>query len=281
MTMSSSKGFLTFAFGESYLRMAYAQALSIKASQTNNNYAVVVDEETKKLLEPKHYLIFDHVITPFEAADEPMKAEWQAYKLTPWDLTIKLDADMLLMSSIDHWWQHLQNHDMVMSTTAIDFRGKKITSRAHRKLFDENHLPDVYTAFMFFQSGTDSSSVFYYAERFSKAWEEAGIPTVDSKLKTDELFALCARIVGPEKVTLPIALPAFVHGKSELWGLGNIPWYEQLYTQWDNDKLRVGHHVQDLPFHYHHKEWLTDDVIERLERLERHHKESTDRVRSP
>lgn len=279
MTMSKKgRGFLTFAIGEDYLRMAYAQALSIKASQTNNNYAVIVDEATFKLVEPKHYLVFDHVGKLLEPVNNPMEAEWQAYTLTPWDLTIKLDADMLLMSSIDHWWQHLAEHDIVMSTTAIDFRGNKITSRAHRKLFDDNLLPDVYTAFMFFQAGKDSSSIFYYAERFTKAWADSGIQTIDSKLKTDELFAVCARIVGAEKVTLPIALPAFVHGKSELWGLGSVPWYEQLYTQWDNDKLRVGHHVQSLPFHYHHKEWLTDDIVERLERQ---HSNTGSRIRSP
>lgn len=266
------RGYLTFVQGKEYLRMAYAQALSVRATQTHNGYAIVVDEDTMRHVQSHHHYVFDHII-PTTYKDNPFMQEWQAYQLTPWEQTIKLDVDMLLTHSIDHLWQHLAQHDIVLCNHVQDFRGKKITSRVHRKLFDDNLLPDVYSAMTYFKKSKLASEFYYYAERLSKAWNEvklrklAGsfVPLVyDSEVRTDELYAVCARIIGVENVTLPVPLLSFVHGKSELWGLGSRPWHEQLYTQWDGGKLRIGQHVQTNPFHYHYKEWLTDDTIKHL-----------------
>jgi hypothetical protein len=73
--------------------------------------------------------------------------------------------------------------------------------------------------------------------------------------------------MGKQYVTLPIPIPTFVHGKGGAWGLSEqTPWYEQLYVEWDNSVPIIGHYHQRLPLHYHHKEWITNDIIERYER---------------
>ena len=278
--LKDNRGFLTFAVGKEhdYVRMAYAQALSIKATQKNSCYCIIVDEHNAKQLTSKHYNVFDVVkVLPsnFEAVGWDMSCQWQAYNKSPWAETIKLDADMLLLSSIDHWWDILATNEVVLTTNICDFRGEPIRSRAHRKLFDTNGLPDVYSAFMYFRPGRVSSELFYYAERLTNEWATITLKDEPNhSIRSDELFALAARLTGVEKVTLPISTPLFVHAKEEVWNISStVPWHEQLYTQWDGVKLLVGHHVQDRPFHYHHKEWLTDDIIERLERTKRYYEE--------
>jgi hypothetical protein len=91
-----------------YLRLAYAQALSIKCTQKIKNYAVIVDQETAQQIQDHHRLVFDHVIVlerdDATAHDWKLANEWQAYDLTPFRETIKLESDILFTRNIDHWW---------------------------------------------------------------------------------------------------------------------------------------------------------------------------------
>jgi len=270
MTFKKERGYLSFALGDTpdYLRMAYAQALSIKLSQKNNHYCVVVDQTNVHRLTDNYLSVFDEVVAlDYTATDWDMSQDYRAYSITPWRETIMLNADMLVLSPIDHWWSILQTNEVVLTKNVLDFRGDVATSRAYRKLFGNNLLPDVYAGFTYFRSGKTSSKFFYEAERITRMWDGFALRgNTDPRIKNDEVFALAALETGVENVTLPCSVPTFVHGKERMWGLNDtIPWYEQLYTQWDELKLRVGHHVQDRPFHYHHKEWLTDDIIDRFE----------------
>jgi hypothetical protein len=48
--------------------------------------------------------------------------------------------------------------------------------------------------------------------------------------------------------------------------LADEDWTKYIPTYFTNDcKLKVGNYQQYYPFHYHIKEWLTDDIIKKLE----------------
>lgn len=264
------QGYLTFALGERYVELAYLQALSIKKTQTNNRYAVVVDRANESLAR-QYESVFDKIVvinhTP---VGWDMSQHHSALRFTPWRETIMLDADMIFTASVDHWWPTLRLRDVCLTSQVFDFRGNKITSRRHRKLFDDNLLPDVYAGMMYFRYSSFASEFFLLLRFIADSWDwianEHLVKNDDKRLRIDESVALAARIMGVQNVTLPVAIPAFVHAKSGLWGLSEQqPWYEQLYTECE-DGLIVGHHPQRLPFHYHHKEWVTNDIIRAYER---------------
>lgn len=269
-------GFLTFAIGSTYLRAAYAQALSIACSQQHKNFAVIVDTETNNSM-PDHYRsAFTEivVINHTQVNDWDMTQTWKAYALSPWKETILVDADMLFCQSIDHWWPALRQRDVCLTTIVTDFQEVPIKSRAHRKLFDINLLPDVYGGFVYFRYTQFTAEFFLLLRNLTANWEwvakEHLIKNTDYRVRVDELFAIASRIVGVENVTLPVPLPSFVHGKEELWKLSNtVPWHEQLYLNWDKHVPVIGMIPQRLPLHYHHKDWLTDDIIARLEKYAR------------
>src|SRR5689334_16550107 len=112
------RGFLTFAQnGETdYLRLAYGLALSLKATQKRTPYLAVAI--TPGMTVPEHYrTVFDEVIDiPWgdlaEYDDWKLANEWKAFHLTPYEQTIKLDADMLFLSDIDDWWDWLSRRDL-------------------------------------------------------------------------------------------------------------------------------------------------------------------------
>lgn len=263
------KGFLTFALGKTYIKLAYLQALSIKITQKNKNYAVIVDKQNETLANSYKDVFDEIIVIDHEPTDWDMTQHHTAFELTPFCETIMLDADMIMTESIDHWWPSLQLKDVCLTNEVHDFMEKKITSKKHRQLFEINHLPNVYAGMMYFRSSQFAAEFFMLLKHITDEWawfaNEHLIKNTDKRFRIDEAVSLAARIVGVHNVTLPAAIPTFVHAKSELLDLANLPWYEQLYAEYD-ERLIVGHYIQRLPFHYHYKEWINNDIIEKFER---------------
>ena len=68
----------------------------------------------------------------------PYANDWQVFGASPFRQTIKLEADMVIASEIDHWWTMLERRDVVISTGARNFYDQPAESRYYRKVFDTN-----------------------------------------------------------------------------------------------------------------------------------------------
>lgn len=268
------RGFLTFAVGEDYLRLARAQAMSVKITQSKiRNFAIIVDKSASEHLLDEDASMFDKITVIDHAADGwDMRCEWMAFNLTPWRETIKTDADMLFTAPVDHWFDSLQHRDVVLANSIHDFRGEIITSRKHRKLFDENNLPNVYSALTYFRYSRSTQEFFNAVRQITEDWswyaKDLLIKNDDMRPRTDEIYALAAMRLGEEKFTLPgVFVPSFVHMKTLLNDLDvTKPWNEQIYSYWDSKKLFVGNIAQMLPFHYHEKGWMNDEQYDSIRR---------------
>lgn len=282
----TSRGFFTIAQGAQYQRMAYALALSLKLSQPKElaRLSIGVTADEKKAIHPKYLEVLDEVIEiPWDDhaknSSWKLENEWKAIHMTPYDETIKLDADMLFPSTIEPWWEILSLSEGVFCTSAKTYRGDTITSDYYRKVFTESELPNVYTAMFFFKKTEANFELFRTAEFIFNNWERCFYeflkpdhrPTVVS---TDVVFALSAKIHGYTHLNkVPhIEVPTFVHMKSRLQN-----WPEDQFMQEDWTKLTsytmnrdcaisIGNYVQTLPLHYQVKHFVTDAMIEKMER---------------
>ena len=72
--------------------------------------------------------------------------DWQMFQISPYRQTIKLEADMIAASPVDHWWTLFETRDVVISSGARTWYDEPATSRFYRKCFDANNLPNVYNA---------------------------------------------------------------------------------------------------------------------------------------
>lgn len=277
----SGKGYLTFAQNNAttdYLELAYVQALSIKVTQTINNYAVVVDQKTAECVTEKHRSVFDHIIIMQDDMSEhdgwKLKNEWKAFGLSPFYETVKIESDILLPSNIDHWWPAMQKHEVLITSKVLNYEGKVGKSRAYRRLFDDNDLPDLYSGFMYFRFSQTAAVLFHYAEHIYKNWDlfrdQILIRCLDHQPTTDVVFAIAAKMLGVERCTNPeLDYPTFTHMKGAMNGWGvDVDWREKLYaTLHDTGNLTVGFRRQTQPFHYFQKQFITSDLIEKYERI--------------
>lgn len=267
-----NRGFVASAANSAdvnYLELAYAQALSIKTTQSSEkNYAVIVDEPTFKQVESKHREVFDSIVVAPGVWN--FTREWEVRNLSPWKRTIKVDVDMLFVNDISHWWNSFENWKVLFTTDVENYKGDVIVNRWHRKLFDDNLLPNIYTAFYYFRDGVDSADFFEICAEVSHNWNwfasEFLIKNANLNPRDDEIFAIAAEIYGVEKCTIPgSAYPRFVHFRETLNDLPpEKPWHKQLHYEL-NDRLWIGHYSQRLPLHYCSKNFISKELIEKYE----------------
>jgi len=185
--------------------------------------------------------------------------DWQCFAASPYRQTIKLEADMVIASPIEHWWTMLQHRDVVVSTSARDFYDQPATSRYYRKVFDANHLPDVYNAITYWRVSQTAKEFFQLVRNIFENWTEYRtlLKFPDEEASTDLVYAMAAQIMGPEQVTMPFAsYPRIVHMKRHM-----IPTHTQNWTQeliWENNPLRFNTVAQWGAVHYHQKDWRND-----------------------
>lgn len=275
------QGFVTFAQNTDttdYLSLAYLQALNVKTIHPGAKYAVIVDEKTNALVDENHKKVFDYVIRlPYDETEPSstwkLSNEYQVFESTPFSETIKLESDLLFTRSIEHWWTAFRLKDIVLSTGCKNYRGELSKSRAYRKFFDDNELPDVYNGLMYFRYSQTASDFFLTARRILRNWDylknnilkncREDIPS------TDVLYAVTAKTIGIEQCTLPdLDFVNFVHLKLGIngWGTSDSGWTDNIMHERDGNIIRINNLNQYYPVHYYDKNYATKELINEYER---------------
>jgi hypothetical protein len=184
--------------------------------------------------------------------------DWQMFRASPYRQTIKLEADMLITSPIDHWWTMLQHRDLVISTGARDFYNNETDCRFYRQVFDVNNLPDVYNAVTYWRVSETAQYFFNLVRNIFENWSEFKtlLKYPDDVPTTDLVYAMAAVIIGPERVTIPWATyPKIVHMKKQIVPTQQSDWTKELVWEYDQGHLRINTVAQNGAFHYHKKTW--------------------------
>ena len=278
-----TRGYLILAqnsLGNDYVRMAYALALSIKNTQSTENNVCLATDVPLSELDSNVKAVFDKIV-PIPWSDHAAKSKWKIenkwkyYHMTPYDETIVLDADMVFPADISHWWDILTHQEMWITDKPQTFKGEIINSTKYRQSFVTNNLPNVYTAFMYFKKTDMTTELFRLVEIIFADWERFYYNYMDETrpkhLSGDVAYALAIKILGIENECFGNldSIPSFVHMKSHLQNIDEKyiteDWTKTIPTYFaDDGSFKIGNYAQTLPFHYHIKEWLTDDIIKIL-----------------
>ena len=231
-----------------YVRCAAMLVQSLKTQHPDARVCLITDQ-------PVANPVFDYVHLLPAVSENAYANDAAVFQLTPFRETIKLEADMLIASPIEHWWQLFRHRDVVISTGCRNWHGDVSTVRHYRRVFDENHLPDVYNAITYWRLSETAKEFFDLVRDIFANWEQFRtlIKFAPAVADTDLVYAMAAQIMGKQRVTMPfVTYPQIVHMKQHHAGTTN-QWTQEL--TWEHDPLRINTVAQWGAFHYHIKDW--------------------------
>ena len=265
------QGWLTFAQNSAetnYVNLAYLLALSIKATCKHNRFAVVVDPESEASITAKQRKVFDHVITIPHT--EPFYNEAWLMNVTPFKETFKVESDMIVPRSLDHWWAGCRTQDVCYTNSVRDYRGNISTSRYYRKFFDANNLDNAYNGFTYIRYSSNGMDFCRTMQKILQSWDGLRDTVLDynvyDKPDTDILYGLAQSFLDIE-CSNRLSYPTFTHMKSVINGWKpRMRWQDAVPWTLTNDfDLIVGGYAQQYPFHYYDKTFCTPELTDRYE----------------
>ena len=254
MPVLAERGYLIPAIDSDttdYLSCAIQLAKSIKQWHPAANISVMSNRECS---DP----VFDHVISLPYGDLGGYANDWQVFAASPYRQTIKLEADMVAVSPVDHLWTMFEHRDVVISQGCRTIYDEPATSRFYRKTFDVNHLPDVYNAITYWRLSITAKEFFDLVRSIFENWNQFKtlLKFPDDEPTTDLVYAMAAEIMGPDRVTLPIGVgPTIVHMKRHVQPIHTDNWTRELVWEHTDPGLRIQTVAQWGFVHYHVKDW--------------------------
>lgn len=252
------QGYIIPAFNISsvdYVDCARALAKTLLMHNADARICLLTNDKTAA---DHNLFAYTHIVENINT-ENPWANDWLVFKQTPFRETIKLEADMMIADSIDHWWNLFRHRDVVVSTGCRNWRGETSTARNYRQVFDANNLPDVYNAVTYWRLSETAKEFFTLVKRIFQDWDQFKklIKYPEEVPSTDLVYAMAAQIMGPEQVTMPFAsYPKIVHMKRHHSGSDTNDWTQEFI--WEFDPLRINTIAQHGAFHYNVKDWQND-----------------------
>jgi hypothetical protein len=249
-----TRGFVIMAQGDDYVKCATALEHSIKKVMPTANVTIVTTD-----------------MLPYgdQAPDTNWKLQndWQVYEASPYDETIKLEADMYIPRNIEHWWDVLSQQDVVVSSSIRNFRQEISDNRFYRRFIDDNNLPDAYNAITYFKKSDTAKKFFDIVRDVFENWNSyTPLLKCSSQeiVTTDWAYAIACHIMGVENTMMPVFKEmSMVHMKQYINGCPTKNWTDTFVYECLPNQIRVQTVPQQYPFHYHVKNF-SDKILESM-----------------
>lgn len=253
-------GILTFATGVEYQKQAFCLALTAK-KVLGLPTTVAVDEIEYAPL----YVAANVVVLPRSYAG--FQNEKLAYEVSPYDITYKMDADMLIPTGAEFYHP---SHTHLASGVACSLNGTPNNSVAYRKTESQLGLPTIYSALFSFDRSTESETFWSEVGRVFKDWyslkmfrllRQAGLPDTLPPTTDSVLSVVWYHLMG----TIRVDGNRFVHMKPALHGWVHENWVDQKHFVFDSagrvfvDGVRIS-----TAFHYYDKSLVTENLLRKV-----------------
>ena len=242
----------------SYTDCAEKLSMSIKRVMPDASVSIITNDRCD-------WSVFDHTIELPHGDLGGFANDWQVYEASPYDYTIKLEADMYIPRNIDHWWDVLKDRDVVVSSTIRNFMQQISDVRVYRRFIDDNNLPDAYNAITYFKKSDVAKQFFGIVRDIFQNWGEYKKIlkcNPQEPASTDWVYSIACHIMGVEKTMLPIFTEmSMVHMKQYINKTTTENWTDSLIYECLPDQIRIQTVPQQYPFHYHVKTFCDKIIV--------------------
>lgn len=256
-----------------YVRQACLAAMSIRSTNKNSSICLITNDPVPT----KYKQLFDHIVEiPWgdhaEHEDWKISNRWKIYHAIPYDETVVIDTDMLVLQDISGWFEFLRNYDLFYTSKVYTYRGDTVTSDYYRKAFTKFNLPNLYSGFHWFKKSELAHEFYTWLEMITNNWQQfykahAGGKTFQKTCSMDLNAAIAAKIMNIENqiINPNVQYPSFVHMKTKIQN-----WDQNFAESWQNRvgvyfgedlQLKIGNFTQSGIFHYTEKDFLNTQIM--------------------
>jgi len=275
--MIKNKGYLIFVQSNKstdYFKQAVALSMSIKLHNKNANVCLMtnisVPDDLKK---------YFNSIIGIPGDDYAEESIWKVenrckiYNASPYDETIVLDADMLVLENLDHWWKFLDNFDLYFASQVKTYKNKIASSDFYRKAFTKNNLPNLYCGMHYFKKTKNNFNFFALVEHIIKNYDiyyKRYTPMNTQRWCSMDLsVAIASQLINnANNITSKVNFLTFTHMKPNIqnWKYKPNAWMSYVNSYFDDDcNLKIGNYKQNGIFHYVDPGFLTNELFDKLE----------------
>ena len=271
-----SKGVCLFAQKNDrsdYYKQAVACAMSIKSFNPDEKICLITDMKVEKADEK----YFD-VVKDIPGKDLSTNSTWKIenrskiYNTSPFERTIVLDVDMLVLENLENFWTLLEPYELFYTNKVKTYRNEIANDDFYRKVFVHNHLPNVYCGLHYFKKSA-SNEKFYalvsdivtnykeYSERFANNFKQTWC-------SMDVATAIAIKLLNKEhQVFSKSNVLTFTHMKPKIqnWKADVQNWTAYIDYNFNKHKeLAVGNIIQTGIFHYVEDNFVNEQLMENL-----------------
>lgn len=263
---------------DDYVLQACLCAMSIRATNTNASICLITNDAVPE----KYQQLFDHIVEiPWgdhaENEDWKIHNRWKIYHAIPYDETVVMDTDMLVLDDISDWFNFLRNYDLYFTSNVYTYRNELVVSNFYRKAFEHFNLPNLYSGFHWFKKSELPHEFYTWLEMITNNWQQfykyhAGGKRFQKTCSIDVSASIAAKIMDVEHmITNKNAKnPTFTHMKTRIQN-----WQDNFADSWqdrvgvyldDNLHLKIGNYAQNGVFHYTENSFVNDKIISKYEK---------------
>ncbi len=236
--MSLTKGVLTYCYGKTYEKFAYALADSCQVLGLD---LTVVSDNNSLLKHPNINLVYkeNKSLNAFEI-------EKYSYVLSPYDLTLKVDIDVLLLSRVDDYFNLAKSLGLV-SGKPNNYCTVAQPASAYRKKEENYFLPEIYSTAICFSKSPIARDFFKTVKYLFENWYSLDM-SKDLSPTTDTVMSVAWKL---QNVPITKILD-FTHFKKHLaYDSKKLLWYA-------NGVVLNGNKLEGI-FHYYEKDFLENN----------------------
>jgi hypothetical protein len=255
-----NKGFLIVAGNSEdndYVFNATVLAHSLKHTMPDCKVTLVTNEN----IYPE---IFDTVLKfPYgDNITNRLSNDWQVYDASPYEYTIKLEADMYIPRTIDHWWDMLKNRDLFVCNTIRNHYNIVSDVKSYRRDIVQYDLPDTYNAITYFRKSSIASEFFSMVRHIFDNWELYKKEySLFGEANTDTVYSIAATVIGPEHcIDNTLSDISMIHMKKNIVMSRDENWTHNFITEavtGDRNILRINSSTILYPLHYYIKHYAS------------------------
>mgnify|MGYP000545339393 CR=1 FL=1 len=263
---------------DDYVEQSALLAMSL-CVHNDTNISIITDDEVPE----KYVSLFDKIIPiPFgdSAEDSDWKVEnrWKLYHASPYDETIVMDTDMLVLQNIDVWWDFLSNYEVFYTSNVLTYSGEIADTSYYRQTFIANNLPNLFSGLHYFKKCEFAQEFYQWLELVVNNWEtfyEQHLEgaTRPKHVSMDVCTAIVVKILNCEfSITNKVAkFPSFTHMKPYCQGWNEVQtsWQNQIGIYISKDgSVKLGNYAQTGILHYTEKDFIeSSPALERYRNL--------------